>query len=152
MDLNRLQDPHDQSLRATRVRKVPDIASAAVAAAAVPENTNQLAANTAVIRKWVNQRKVATAVPATMPIGPKSQSAWIHSCVLELAALVCKLPQPVVYLASMTGETLCAFGHSINSESQLAVIRQHTTHADERLRELCTCWAALADVQSGQIR
>ena len=75
MDLNRLQDPHDQSLRATRVRKVPDIASAAVAAAAVPENTNQLAANTAMIRKWVNQHKVATAIPATTPIGPKRQSA-----------------------------------------------------------------------------
>ena len=35
MDLNRPKDPHDQNLLATRVRKVPDSASVAVAAAAV---------------------------------------------------------------------------------------------------------------------
>ena len=131
MDLNRPQDPHDQTLCATRVRKVPYSASAVVAAAAVPESTDKLAANTAVICKWVIQRKVTTTVPATMPIDPKSQSTWIHSCALELAALVRDMPCLVAYLASMMGETLHAFGHSINSESQLAVIRHHTTHADE---------------------
>ena len=57
MDLNRPQDPHDQTLRATRVRKVPDSASAAVSAAAVPERTNRLAANIAVIRKWSTSAK-----------------------------------------------------------------------------------------------
>uniref|UniRef100_M4B583 Uncharacterized protein n=1 Tax=Hyaloperonospora arabidopsidis (strain Emoy2) TaxID=559515 RepID=M4B583_HYAAE len=51
----------------------------------------------------------------------------------------------------MTGETLRAFEHSINSEIQLSVIREHTTHADERLRELCTGWDALADDQYGQV-
>ena len=75
MGINRPQDPHDQTLRPTRVRKVPDSASAAVAATAMLETTNQLAANTAMIRKWVNQHKVATAIPATTPIGPKRQSA-----------------------------------------------------------------------------
>ena len=87
-----------------------------------------------------------------MPIGPKGQSAWIHFYALELAALVRELPYTVAYLASMTGETLHAFGHSINSESQLTVIRQHTIHAEERLRELYMGWTALVDGQSGQIR
>ena len=32
------------------------------------------------------------------------------------------------------------------------VIWQHTTHADVKLRDLCTGWAATADRQSGQIR
>ena len=52
----------------------------------------------------------------------------------------------------MLGETLRAFEHSINSETQLSVIRQHTAHADRQLRELCTGWTATADGQSGQIR
>ena len=47
----RTQDTHDQTLRATRVRKVPDTASAAVAAAAVPEITKQISANNVAIRK-----------------------------------------------------------------------------------------------------
>ena len=38
MEQCRVPDPHDQTLRATRVRKIPDSASAAVAAAAVPES------------------------------------------------------------------------------------------------------------------
>ena len=147
MDLNCPQDPHYHTLRATRVQKVPDSASDA----AVPESANQLAANTAVIRKWANQRKASTAVPATMPIGSKDQSAWIHFCALELAALVRELPYPVAYLASLTGETLRVFGYSFNSKSHLAVIRQHTTRADERLQELCTGWSTLNDGQSGQI-
>uniref|UniRef100_M4BU54 Uncharacterized protein n=1 Tax=Hyaloperonospora arabidopsidis (strain Emoy2) TaxID=559515 RepID=M4BU54_HYAAE len=117
MDLNCPHIPHDQTLRATWVHNVPDFASAVVAAAAVPERHNQLAANTAVICKWVNQRKVATALPATIPIGLKVQFAWIHSRALELAARVRDLPYPVDYLDSMPGETHCAFGHSINSES-----------------------------------
>ena len=47
----RTQYTHDQTLRATRVRKVPDTASAAVAAAAVPEITKQISANNVAIRK-----------------------------------------------------------------------------------------------------
>ncbi|CAI5717470.1 unnamed protein product [Peronospora effusa] len=93
MDLIRPRDNHDQTLRATRVRKVPETASAAVAAAVVPESTKHMSANTAAIRRWVSQRKVLTALPATLPVGPKGQSAWIKV------------------------ESLQAFGHSINSES-----------------------------------
>ena len=52
----RTQDTHDRTLRATRVRTVIDIASAAVAAAAVPEHTKQISANTVAIRKWIYQR------------------------------------------------------------------------------------------------
>ena len=63
-----------------------------------------------------------------------------------------ELLYPIIYLASMLGETLRAFEHSINSETQLSVIRQHTAHADRQLRELCTGWAATADGQPGQIR
>ena len=61
------------------------------------------------------QRHVVTTVPITLPIGLKGQSDSITSCALELAALVSNLPYPVAYLASMQGETLRAFGHSINS-------------------------------------
>ena len=50
MEHFRAPNPHDQTLRATRVRKIPDTASAAVAAAAVPESTKQILANTAAIR------------------------------------------------------------------------------------------------------
>uniref|UniRef100_M4BVA1 RxLR effector candidate protein n=1 Tax=Hyaloperonospora arabidopsidis (strain Emoy2) TaxID=559515 RepID=M4BVA1_HYAAE len=42
-------DHYDQTLRAARVRKIPDTASAAVAAAAVPESTKQILASTAAI-------------------------------------------------------------------------------------------------------
>ena len=71
---------------------------------------------------------------------------------MELAGLVSQLPYPVAYLASIPGKNLRSFGHAINSASQLAVIRQHTTNADEELRELCKGWAALADAQTGPIR
>ena len=152
MEQCRVPDPHDQTLRATRVRKIPDSASAAVAAAAVPESIKQISLNTAAIRKWVSLHKAMAALPPTMPVGPKGQMAWINACSLELAGLVCGLLYPIAYLASMSGENLRSFGHSINSESQLAVIRQHTSHADEELRELCKGWAATADAQTGHIR
>ena len=45
------QDTHDLTLRAIRVRKVRDTTSAAVAVAAVPENTKQISANNVAIRK-----------------------------------------------------------------------------------------------------
>ena len=73
----RTQDTHNRTLRATRVLKVPDTASAAVAAATGSESKKQISANTAVIRKWISQRQVVTTVPTTFPIGPKGQSAWI---------------------------------------------------------------------------
>ena len=76
----RTQDTHDRTLRATRVRTVIDIASAAVAAAAVPEHTKQISANNVAIRTWFFQRQVVTTVPTTLPIGSKGQSAWITSC------------------------------------------------------------------------
>uniref|UniRef100_A0AAV1U7U0 Uncharacterized protein n=1 Tax=Peronospora matthiolae TaxID=2874970 RepID=A0AAV1U7U0_9STRA len=152
MEQRRAPDPHDQTLRATRIRKIPDSASAAVAAAAVPESMKQISLNTAAIRKWVSLHKAMAALPTTMPVGPKGQMAWINACSLDLAGLVCGLPYPVAYLASMSGETLRSLGHSINSESQLAVIQEHTTHADEELRELCKGWAATADAQTGHIR
>uniref|UniRef100_A0AAV1U3G9 Uncharacterized protein n=1 Tax=Peronospora matthiolae TaxID=2874970 RepID=A0AAV1U3G9_9STRA len=78
-------------------------------------------------------------------VGTKGQTAWVNSCALDLAAKVSGLPYPVAYLVSMLGEALRAFGHAINSETQLAVIRQHTSHADAKLRELCTGWVATAD-------
>ena len=49
----RTQDTHDRTLRAIRVHKVPDTASAAVAAAAVSENTKQISVNTVVICEWI---------------------------------------------------------------------------------------------------
>ena len=134
------------------VRKVPDTASAAIAAATVPEYAKQNSANNVAIRKWISQRQVATTVPIPLSIGPKGQFAWITMCALELAAIVSDLPYPVAYLASMQGETLRAFGHSINSETQLSVIRQHTAHADRQLRKLCTGWAATADGQYRHLR
>ena len=62
MEHFRAPDPHDQTLRATRVRKIPDSASAAVAAAAVPESTKQISLNTTAIRKWVSQHKAMAAI------------------------------------------------------------------------------------------
>ena len=139
------QDTHDRTLRATRICKVPDTASAAVAAAAVLETTKRILANTVALRMWISQRQVMTTVPTTLPIGPKGQTAWITTCVLELTTIVSGLPYPIAFFASMQGKTLCAFGHFINSETQLSVIRQHTPHADRLLRELCTSWAETAD-------
>ena len=66
-----------------------------------------------------------TTVPTTLPIGRKGLSAWITSCALELAALVSVLPYPIAYLALMQKKTLRAF-NTINRETQLSVIRQHT--------------------------
>ena len=87
-----------------------------------------------------------------MPVGLKGQVAWIAACALVLARLVSGFPYPITYLASMPGETLPSFGHATNSESQLAVIRLHTTHDNATLRDLCTGWAATADGQTGEIR
>ena len=67
----RAPNPHDQTLRATRVRKIPDTASAAVAANAVPESTKPISASTAAIRKWFIQHKAVATLPAFTPIGPK---------------------------------------------------------------------------------
>ena len=87
-----------------------------------------------------------------MPVGPKRQVARITTCDLKLARLVSCLPYPIGYRASMPGDTLRSFGQAINSESQMAVTRLHTTHADTKLRDLCTGWTATADGQTGQIR
>ena len=54
------------------------------------------------------------------------------------------LPFPVPYLSGMTGDTLINFGHAINSEAQLLVIRQHAGNVNGKLRELCAGWAATA--------
>ena len=87
-----------------------------------------------------------------MPAGPKGQTAWISSCVSEIGAIISVLPFPVSYLNSMTEESLRIFGRSINIDSQIAVICQHASHTNERLRELCTGWVVPAKGQSGQIR
>ena len=84
-----------------------------------------------------------------MVVVPKGQIVWITSCVSEFEAIVSVLPFPVPDLASITRESLRVFDHSINSESQLAVILQNTSHTNERLRELYTDWVATVDCQSG---
>ena len=93
-----------------------------------------------------------TTILTTLPIVLTDQSDSITSCALELAALVSVLPYPVAHLASIQGKTLRAFGHSINSETQLSVIRLHIARDDRQLHKMCTGWAATADGQSGQIR
>ena len=134
----RAPDPHNQTLRATRVRKITESASAEVAAAVVPESTKLLSTNKSAIRQWVIQNKSVAKLPTTMPAGPKEQVARITTCTLELARLVSGLPYPISFLTSIPGDTLRSFRHSTNSESQLAVIQLHTTHADAKLRGLCT--------------
>ncbi|CAI5703593.1 unnamed protein product [Peronospora effusa] len=57
MNLIRPRDTHDQTLRATRVRKVPDTAPAAVAATVVPESTKYISANTAAILNGFHSAK-----------------------------------------------------------------------------------------------
>ena len=116
----RALDTHDQTLRATRVRKFPDIASAAVAAAAEPESMKHLSSNKTSIFKWVSQHKGAAKLLATMPVVPKGQVTWINTCALDLARLVSGLPNPIAYPASMPEETLRSFVRAINSESQPA--------------------------------
>ena len=105
MDHFRTPDAHDQTLRATHVRKIPETVSAAVAAAAVPEHTKQIAANTAAIWVWVMHKAVA-ALSSPLHVGPKGQTAWVNACASELAALVSGLPYPDAYIASMQGEIL----------------------------------------------
>uniref|UniRef100_A0AAV1TSW8 Uncharacterized protein n=1 Tax=Peronospora matthiolae TaxID=2874970 RepID=A0AAV1TSW8_9STRA len=106
MENKRTPETHAQSLRATRFRKVTKAASAALAAAAVPEHTKQVIENTAAIRQWVSSRKKKVPLPDFMPIDPNGQLAWITSYVSELEALLSVLPFPVPFLASMTGESL----------------------------------------------
>ncbi|TDH65707.1 hypothetical protein CCR75_002987 [Bremia lactucae] len=71
MDHLRTPDTHDQTLRATRVLKIPETASAAVAAAAVLERTKQIAANTTAIRAWVIQHKAVAAMSINCQLSPK---------------------------------------------------------------------------------
>ena len=106
MDHFRTSDAHDQTLRGTRVRKIPETASAAVAAAAVLEHTKQIAANTAAIRAWVIQHEAVAALSSPLSVGPKGQTAWVNVCASELAALVSGLPYPDAYITSMQGEIL----------------------------------------------
>ena len=100
MDHLRTLDAHEQTLRA----KIPETASAAVAAAAVPKRTKQIAANTTAIRAWVIQQKAVAALSSQLPVGPKGQTVWVNACALDLAALVSGLPYPVAYLASRQRE------------------------------------------------
>ena len=81
-------DTQDHILLATRVRKVPDTASAAVAAAAGPEGLKQMYASTDAIRKWAIQHKAVATLPATMPVDPMGQILYVKLCALNLAALV----------------------------------------------------------------
>ena len=134
----RAPDTQDETLRVTQVRKVPDTASAAATTAAEAESTKKHPANTAAIRKWVSRHKSVAKNPATMSVGPNGQVAWITTCGLELARLVFGLPWIIAYLTSMPGDTLRSFKHAINSDLQLAVIRLRTTHANAKLRDLCT--------------
>ena len=76
----------------------------------------------------------------------------VHDCPSELEAPERALPFPVLYLSGMTGDTAQLWSRPINSLSQLLVIRLHAGHVDEKLRELCTGWAATASVQRGKIR
>ena len=69
-------------------------------------------------------------------------------CALDLASLVSSLTYPIAFLASISGENLRSFAYAMNSEIQLAVIRIHTTHADAKLCDLCTIWAAMAEEQT----
>ena len=84
------------------------------------------------------------SVPDVLPLGQTVQSTWITACPSELEALVRALHFPARYLSGMTGNTLINFCHAINSEAQLLIIRQHAGHVNEKLRELCTGWAATA--------
>uniref|UniRef100_M4BLI1 Uncharacterized protein n=1 Tax=Hyaloperonospora arabidopsidis (strain Emoy2) TaxID=559515 RepID=M4BLI1_HYAAE len=145
-------DAHFQTLRATRIRKIPDAASAAVAAAAVPDRTKQRAENSAMVRRWASQHKGMASVSDVLPLSQTGQATWITACPSELEALVRALPLPVLYLSGMPGHTLINFGHAINSEAQLLVIRQHAGHVNEKFRELCTGWAETAAGQRGKIR
>ncbi|TDH73734.1 uncharacterized protein CCR75_003319 [Bremia lactucae] len=86
MDHLRTPDTHDQTLRATRVRRIPDTVSAAVASAAVPEHTKQTAANTTAVRAWVIQHKAVAALSSQLPVGPKGQTAWGQRMCVGLAA------------------------------------------------------------------
>uniref|UniRef100_M4C200 Uncharacterized protein n=1 Tax=Hyaloperonospora arabidopsidis (strain Emoy2) TaxID=559515 RepID=M4C200_HYAAE len=90
-------DPHDQTLCTTRVRNIPDNASASplsgdCCSTGKYENNS---ASTAAIRKWVIQHREVATLLATMPVEPKGQMAWINSCALEMAELVSGLPYPV---------------------------------------------------------
>ena len=92
------------------------------------------------------------SVPDVLPLSQMGQATWITARPSELESLVRALHFPVLYLSGMTGDTLINFGHAINSEAQLLVILQHASHVNEKLRELCTGWAATASGQRGKTR
>ena len=58
LDTLRTTNTHDQTLRATRVRKVPESSSASGADTAFPERTKNMAKNTAAIKHWSSSAKV----------------------------------------------------------------------------------------------
>ncbi|TDH66911.1 hypothetical protein CCR75_000412 [Bremia lactucae] len=87
-------DIHDQTLRVTRVRKIPETASAAVAAA-VPERTKQTDANTTATWAWAIQHKAVAALSSQLPVCPKGQTTWVNACALDLATLSELLAMPL---------------------------------------------------------
>ena len=148
----RASDKHARTLTASRVRKSPLNASPMIAAAALTEGSRCAAANLLVIKKWVKNRSCVVSIPHVLPTTASGQNEWIRHCTAELVGLVMALPFPIQYLKCMTPTTLKTFGHAINSETQLAVIRRYATHADLELNRFCSSWDAVASQQLGVIR
>ncbi|GAB9474235.1 unnamed protein product, partial [Globisporangium polare] len=63
-----------------------------------------------------------------MPVNEKGIGCWIADRAFELAKLVAVLPHPIEYLEGMKLKLLKNFGHTINSETQLAVIRSYASN------------------------
>ena len=139
-------------LRAAFIRKIPDAAFVAVAVADVPYRTQQRAENSTMVRRWSSQRNGMTTVQNVLPLSQSGQYTWTTACPSNLEARVGAPPFPVIYLSGMTGDTLINFGRAINSEAHLLAISKYTGHVNEKLRELCTGWAATAAGWRGKIR
>jgi hypothetical protein len=71
-------------------------------------------------------------------------TTWIPSHVESLAALLQSLPYPVEALRGIPYKKLLDFGHAINSQTQLALIKYHAEDEgiDEKPRLHCKKWAA----------
>ncbi|GAB9477719.1 reverse transcriptase, partial [Globisporangium polare] len=112
--------------------------------------------NAAKVKVWFNElRKRGSAqYPAQAPLDKQHLGEWFPAFTPELAALISTLPSPVDYLHSVPLQHLKTFGHALNSETQLAVIRHYARNPKLSLqvRDHCKRWMTAALACKGKAR
>uniref|UniRef100_M4BSW3 Uncharacterized protein n=1 Tax=Hyaloperonospora arabidopsidis (strain Emoy2) TaxID=559515 RepID=M4BSW3_HYAAE len=153
---------HDLTMSEPRARKSPAAASATIVAAA--EYTpvaliagpllDPVAENMNAIKTWVIARKRHAWLPELLLIIWGGLNVWILNCSTELTNLIRAIPYPLAFLEGMPRTSFLNFGHAINSETQLAVIRRYASDSSLSVRvcDHCNRWNTVSSAQKAVVR